>query len=243
MPYCTCPAPLPGIAVGPDGGARGRPRLRDYVAWHEAYDDPGSALSVRLRHVQRAIGAAYDRMPGAVRVLSSCAGQGADILGVLEARPELRDRTTGALLELLEDNCAVARARIRDLGAELEVRRVDASVTDAYFGAVPADLVLLVGIMGNIPASDVERLARVLRAGRHGHLDSRRPGARPGAGYRPVVRRGGLRTPGPPRAPGGHGHAGGRRAPGRRARAPAGRGPPVHLPPLKGRAEGQSAGL
>lgn len=130
------------------------------MAWHEAYDDPGSALSVRLRHVQRAIGAAYDRIPGAVRVLSSCAGQGADILGVLEARPELRDRTTGALLELLEDNCAVARARIRDLGAELEVRRVDASVTDAYFGAVPADLVLLVGIMGNIPASDVERLVR-----------------------------------------------------------------------------------
>lgn len=149
---------------GPAGagadGARGRPRLRDYVAWHEAYDDPDSTLSVRLRRVQRTIGDAYDRMPGAVRVLSSCAGQGADILGVLEARPELRGRTTGALLELLEDNCAVARARIRDLGAELEVRRVDASVSDNYFGAVPADLVLLVGIMGNIPACDVERLVR-----------------------------------------------------------------------------------
>ena len=50
------------------------PDLRDYVGWHAAYDDPGSSLSVRLRHVQRAIVEWLDRTSGPVRVLSVCAG-------------------------------------------------------------------------------------------------------------------------------------------------------------------------
>ncbi|CAN5596221.1 hypothetical protein BH23ACT6_BH23ACT6_20240 [soil metagenome] len=67
------------------GGFEG-PNLRGYVRWHAAYNDPESSLSVRLRHVQRAIGDWLDRRSGPVRVLSSCAGQGHDILGVLEER-------------------------------------------------------------------------------------------------------------------------------------------------------------
>jgi hypothetical protein len=50
------------------------PDLRDYVGWHAAYDDPGSSLSVRLRHVQRAIVEWLERTSGPVRVLSTCAG-------------------------------------------------------------------------------------------------------------------------------------------------------------------------
>lgn len=42
--------------------------------------------------------------------------------------------------------------------ADLSVRVVDAGCSDAYAGAVPADLVLLVGILGNISDQDVQVL-------------------------------------------------------------------------------------
>lgn len=140
------------------------PHLRDYVDWHTGYQDPESGLSVRLRHVQRAITEWLNRTPGPVRVLSSCAGQGHDILGALEERrPHDRDRVTAALLEIDPTNADVARRRISDLGLALTVLEVDAGTTDAYAGLVPADLVLLSGNMGNISAVDIERLIHVSR--------------------------------------------------------------------------------
>lgn len=132
--------------------------LRDYVAWHDAYADPTSSLSIRLRYVQKAISDWYDTTTGDVTVLSVCAGQGDDILGVLQQRPELVARTRGALVEILPENVTIDRKRIADLGADLDVVEGDASTTDVYAGLVPADLVLLSGIMGNISAEDIKRL-------------------------------------------------------------------------------------
>ena len=57
------------------GASPEHPDLRDYVDWHTAYDDPGSSLSIRLRHVQQAIADWLDRESGPVRALSVCAGQ------------------------------------------------------------------------------------------------------------------------------------------------------------------------
>ncbi|MGB3684492.1 MAG: class I SAM-dependent methyltransferase [Ornithinimicrobium sp.] len=141
-----------------------KPDLRDYVQWHAEYDDPASALSVRLRHVQLEIRRWLDRTPGRVRVLSSCAGQGHDILGVLEeGSPEDRARVSGALIEIDPANAAIARRRIASRGLSLSVVEADAGTTDAYADHVPADLVLLSGIMGNISASDIETLIHVSR--------------------------------------------------------------------------------
>lgn len=140
-----------------------RPRLRDYVAWHHAYDDPASSLSARLRHVQGHIAGWLDRTPGSVRVLSACAGQGHDILGVLEERTSDRGRVSGALVELDPTNAAIARARADRLGLDVSVLERDAGTTGSYVGLVPADLVLLSGIMGNITAEDIERLVHVSR--------------------------------------------------------------------------------
>lgn len=140
------------------------PDLRDYVSWHAAYDNPESSLSVRLRHVQRAIDDWLDRTPGPVRVLSSCAGQGHDILGVLEERgPQDRARVTGALVEIDPTNVTIARRRITHLGLAVTVVESDARTTDAYAGLVPANLLLLSGIMSNISAADIERLVYVSR--------------------------------------------------------------------------------
>ncbi len=134
-------------------------QLRDYVAWHSAYDEPDSELSRRLRRVQFHIGAVLDRTaPEPVRVLSSCAGEGRDLLGVLAARDDTA-RVSGALLELHPQVAATARATVERLDLTgLVVREVDASTSDAYAEDVPADLVLLSGIMGNISADDIHRL-------------------------------------------------------------------------------------
>ena len=157
------------------------PRLRDYVAWHDAYRDPASELSVRLRHVQQVISAEFDVRPGTVRVMSSCAGQGHDVLGVLAARPELYNRVRGTLLEINPVNAAIARERITSLGVDLRVVEDDASVSDAYVGAVPADLVLLVGILGNVSVEDTRRLVAVAPVRRQ-QIDDKK--ARPGAEIR-----------------------------------------------------------
>ena len=136
--------------------------LRDYVRWHDEYDQPGSPLHRRLQVVIRMVRDALDEVPpGPVRVVSLCAGQGADLLGAAQAHRRARD-LTGRLVELDRHNVEQARAGVAALGLDLEVVEGDASTSDAYLGAVPADLVLACGIFGNISDADVERTVRFL---------------------------------------------------------------------------------
>lgn len=133
--------------------------LRDYDRWHHRYDDPGSGLSWRLDRVQHYIEQFLDQNAGSVRILSVCSGDGRDVLGVLAGREDA-SRVTATLLELhpaLAERARVTAAAVVPQ-TEVSVRTVDAGNTDAYVGAVPADLVLLVGIMGNISNADVEAL-------------------------------------------------------------------------------------
>jgi hypothetical protein len=92
---------------------------------------------------------------GAARVVSVCAGGERDLLDVLE-----RDRSPvevcGRLVELDPTLVARTRERIAKAGLDqLEVVCGDAGIGDAYAGAVPADLVLLCGVFGNIADSDI----------------------------------------------------------------------------------------
>ena len=153
------PAPVTDAGAAAGGG------LRDYLAWHDAYDDPRSSLPKRLRRVRAEIARFLDETaPRPVRMLSLCAGDGRDILGVLADRPD-RARVTGTLVEILPALVARARARVAELGLDgaVEVRQADAGHTDAYLGAVPADLVVVSGVMGNISADDIHRLVRATR--------------------------------------------------------------------------------
>jgi hypothetical protein len=127
--------------------------MRDYERWHDQYDDPSSALSWRLGIVRAAIEADLDRRDGPVRVLSVCSGDGRDLLGVLAERSDA-DRVAATLLEL---HPAIAQ-RAQDAAAAfpgVEVRTVDAGDVSSYLGAVPADLVLLVGVLGNLSPADL----------------------------------------------------------------------------------------
>ena len=132
---------------------------RDYLQWHDAYDDPGSDLSRRLSVVQGHIRDRLNATTGPIRVLSVCSGDGRDILDVLAERSD-RERVSGALLELHEGVAERARQRIDELGIadRFEVRTVDAGLTDSFIDAVPADIVLLVGIFGNIHPPEIKAL-------------------------------------------------------------------------------------
>ncbi|PUA81957.1 class I SAM-dependent methyltransferase [Nocardioides currus] len=132
----------------------------DWVDWHRAYERPDSGLGARLDAVRAQIERVLDRTaPDPIRVVSACAGDGRDLLGVLAHRPDAA-RVSAVLLE--SDAALVARARdaATDLDAEVEVRHTDGGQSDSYDGCVPADLVLLCGIFGNVGDADVRTTVR-----------------------------------------------------------------------------------
>jgi hypothetical protein len=131
---------------------------RHWLDWHDQYDEAGSTLSRRLELVRAQIQGHLDRAaPGPIRAISICAGQGRDLIGVLANHPRRRD-VTSRLVELDPDNAAEARRLAADAGLDrVEVVTADASVTTAYEGAVPADLVLACGVFGNITDADIDR--------------------------------------------------------------------------------------
>jgi hypothetical protein len=129
-----------------------------WVKWHEPYDDPTSYLSKRLIEVQRQTALVFDTCAeGPIQVLSICAGQGRDLIGVLATHPRAGD-VRARLIELDESNAAYARESATRLGLDnVEVVVGDASVTDLYAGAVPADLIMVCGVFGNITERDIAR--------------------------------------------------------------------------------------
>jgi hypothetical protein len=135
----------------------------DWLDWHGRYNDPHTGLSQRLTVVQRFIREALDRQPaGEVAIVSACAGQGRDLLPVLADHPA-RKRVRARLIELDPRNAGSARAFARNAELDrVEVVTTDASETNAYLGAVPADLILMCGVFGNVSDEDVERTVRML---------------------------------------------------------------------------------
>jgi Methyltransferase domain len=142
-----------------------------WVRWHAAYEDPSSNLSLRLRTVQAMVREVLDdhaRAAGAseartFRVVSLCAGQGRDVIDVVATHPQ-RAGVCALLVELDPELAAFARARAAAAGVEAQVRveQGDAARSLRYAGYVPADLVLVCGVFGNISPSDIARTIRAL---------------------------------------------------------------------------------
>ena len=139
--------------------------MKDWVAWHAAYDDPSSSLSTRLRLVREHVCRALDRAPaGPVRLVSLCAGQGLDVLGVLPEHPRGRD-VSAVLVESDPHNAALARRGAAEAGlSQVEVRVADASRVASYADALPARVLLLCGIFGNVSEGDIQRTAQAAPA-------------------------------------------------------------------------------
>jgi hypothetical protein len=140
-------------------------RVMDWAAWHAAYDDPSSPLSGRLRCVQAHLSDAIDRAPaGRVSLVSLCAGQGRDVIGVLPGHPR-RDDVHAVLVEADERIAGPAREAAAARGlAQVEVRVADAGLVVGFADALPADVLLLCGIFGNVSDADIERTIRAAPA-------------------------------------------------------------------------------
>jgi len=135
--------------------------MRDWVAWHRDYDNPDSPLSKRLARVSWHLGRALDRAPsGLIRLVSLCAGEGRDVLGVLPGHPRRND-VAAVLVEANPEIADVARRDAADAGlGGIEVRLTDASLTANLADVLPADVLLLAGIFGNVSDADIERTVR-----------------------------------------------------------------------------------
>ena len=135
----------------------------EWLEWHRGYDDPDSPQARRLATVQRLVAAALDRAPaGEIRVISMCAGDGRDLLGALRAHP----RRSDVRARLVDIDAALVQ-RGRDAARASGLRGVsfvlgDASITSAYQGAVPADVVLVCGVFGNVTDDDVHNTVAYL---------------------------------------------------------------------------------
>lgn len=133
-----------------------------WVRWHDQYDDPGSTLRARLAEVQRQLGAVLDAVPSESRLIAMCAGRGRDVLDVLKEHPRGRD-VRARLVELDPELAgdAAALAQEHELGG-VEVVCGDASWSDAYEGAVPADIEMVCGVFGNITIDDIAQTVAAL---------------------------------------------------------------------------------
>lgn len=139
-------------------------QLTDWVAWHGPYADPGSSLSRRRRVVQEHVRAWLETpAPDSRRrrVVSACAGDGSDVLEVLR---ETRPGDVDVLLVETDERLAAGAAGFAQQHglAGVTVRVEDAGTTTAYRDAVPADLVLFCGVLGNVDPGDVQRCIAAL---------------------------------------------------------------------------------
>ena len=129
----------------------------EWVEWHRGYEGDQPHVR-RLRIVQERIREAISSAPrGPIRVVSICAGDGRDLLGALSDHPrrgDVRARLVDVTTELVDAGRAeIARQQL----SGVEFLLGDAGSTAAYSGAVPADLVLVCGVFGNIPDEDVRK--------------------------------------------------------------------------------------
>lgn len=136
----------------------------DWDAWHDEYDSPGTRLAKRLVVVQEQLTLALDGAPpGPIELLSMCAGQGRDVIGVLPSHPRRAD-VTALLVELDPRNVAKAKQSATDAGLDnVEIREGDAGATDNYADHAPAQIVLACGIFGNVLPETAERAIGMFR--------------------------------------------------------------------------------
>jgi hypothetical protein len=163
-------------------------RARDWVAWHEAYEDPTSSLGRRLAIVKQRLAQVVDEAATAqAQLLSLCAGDGRDVIPVLSSRS---GPPIPALLVELDETLAT---RARDAAAaagldEVQVRCGDAGDPKLFEDVLPVGMLLMCGIFGNVEHSAVKKIIDaipyLLAAGgyviwtRGGSLPDRRPDVR-----------------------------------------------------------------
>lgn len=136
----------------------------DWSEWYKQYDSFPS-LQARLRIVQEQITAALNECPpGPVRIVSICAGDGRDLIGTLQNHPRRNDVTASLLDSDLDSVYRGKTAAVAaGLGGQLNFIHADAALAGNYAGAIPADLVILSGLLVHLRHENVPAFIRSLR--------------------------------------------------------------------------------
>jgi len=117
----------------------------------------------RLTAVQEHLANCLDTAPaGPARIISICAGDGRDLLGVLETHARRSD-VCAWLVEQSLQSVSAGRAHASAIGLADAVcfLHADATLYATFQGIAPADIVLLCGVWGHVP---VHERASVIRA-------------------------------------------------------------------------------
>jgi hypothetical protein len=131
----------------------------EWVKWHENYKASPS-LKARLLIVREHLSRCFDSQPpGVIQVLSICAGDARDLIGLLATHPRKMDIKA----YLIEDNAELVengRKVIVEAGFEEQLQFVvaDATISSTYLGLAPVDIVLMAGVFGNLRSEEVARL-------------------------------------------------------------------------------------
>lgn len=136
---------------------------KDWFAWHDNYRTR-PRMRQRLQIVRENLATCLNACPpGKIQVVSVCAGDSRDLTGTLFDHPRTAD-VQARLVELDERlvECGRTAAEAAGLGEQLEFIQGDATISSVYEGAVPADIVLLCGVFGNIPEEELPRLMETL---------------------------------------------------------------------------------
>jgi hypothetical protein len=120
----------------------------------------------RLAAVQEHFAKCLDEAPaGPVRVVSICAGDGRDVMGVLATHPR-RDDVKAWLVELDAASVAAGREKRTAAGLTDIVTFVHGDATDfaTYWNILPCDVVLVCGVLGHVRPDEREMLVEKLAA-------------------------------------------------------------------------------
>jgi SAM-dependent methyltransferase len=124
------------------------------------------AYRLRLRAVQDHFASSLDdASPRPVRVLSLCAGDGRDVMGVLESHARREDvRAWLVELDRRSVNAGIEKRNRLGLGRQVEFVHADATDFATYKNIVPCDVVLVCGVWGHVRPEDRLRLVQALAA-------------------------------------------------------------------------------
>jgi hypothetical protein len=124
---------------------------KDWFEWHDLYNTEPK-LQQRLQIVREYISYSLNASPlGKIQVVSVCAGDGRDLLGTLANHPRTKD-VYARLVELNPNLVERGQATIESLGLAKQIEYIngDATISSNYVGAVPADIVIVCGVFGNL---------------------------------------------------------------------------------------------
>jgi ubiquinone/menaquinone biosynthesis C-methylase UbiE len=133
--------------------------MKDWQEWHNHYNEPSSDLARRLQIVQEQI---TNCLPHNVnepyQIIDICAGDGRDLIGVLSKHLNLLN-IRSFLVEINDEIANHAKELINTEHIQnIQVVIADAANSSLYKNVIPADLILLCGVFGNISIEDVQNI-------------------------------------------------------------------------------------